>query len=65
MENSIEDILEDATNKLSFQFREALNEAMNQLTSLAETVSTYDRCLEMSIQDHPECQKLLKLEGVV
>lgn len=64
MVNSIEDILEDATNKLSCQFRVALNKAINQLASLAETVSIYNRCLEASIQDHPECKKLLKLEGV-
>ena len=31
---------------------------------LDETIATYDRSLEKSIQIHPDCKKSLKLEGV-
>ena len=64
MIGKIEDILEDAENGLSLEFRQALNAAKNQFELMVETIATYDRSLEKSIQTHPDCKKLLKLEGV-
>jgi transposase len=64
MIGKIEDILEDAENGLSLEFRQALNAAKNQFELMVKTIATYDRDLEKSIQTHPDCKKLLKLEGV-
>lgn len=64
MIGKIEDILEDAENGLSLEFRQALSAAKNQFEFMVKTIATYDRSLEKSIQTHPDCKKLLKLEGV-
>lgn len=64
MIGKIEDILEDAENGLSLAFRQAINAAKNQFELMVETIATYDRSLEKSIQTHPDCKKLLKREGV-
>lgn len=61
---AIEGVLEDAENDLSMEFREAINTAKEQLKTLIQTVHVYDDCLEKSIAAHPDCKKLLKLEGV-
>jgi transposase len=61
---AINSILEDAENNLTSEFRLAINTAKNQLVSLVETVQIYDDCLEKSVSNHPDCKKLLKLEGV-
>ncbi len=60
----IEITLEDAENGLSIEFREALSTAWNQYLSIIESIRTYDSCLEKSLENHPDCKKLLKLEGV-
>lgn len=62
--SAIEAVLEDAENGLSSEFRAAINAAKEQLSTLIITVHTYDDCLEKSIGAHPDCKKLLKLEGV-
>jgi transposase len=62
--NAVPGILEDAENGLSYQFRQALKEAAAQLSLQAKLVFSYENCLEESIQAHPDCKKLLKLEGV-
>jgi len=60
----IESTLEDAENGLSFEFRAALDAAWKQYLSIIESISIYDSSLENSIERHPDCKKLLKLEGV-
>ena len=60
----IESTLEDAENGLSFEFREALDTAWKQYLSIIKSINIYDSCLEKSIQQHYDCKKLLKLEGV-
>lgn len=57
-------ILEDAENGLSSEFRNALGTALEQLKVQVDSVNQYDDYLSKSIAVHPECQKLLKLEGV-
>ena len=64
LKGTVESTLEDAENGLSFEFRAALNAAWNQYLAIVNTISTYDDCLEKSMENHPDCQKLLKLEGV-
>ena len=60
----IESVLKDAENGFSMAFREALNTAWQHHLVLIKSISTYDRCLEESIEQHADCKKLLKLEGV-
>jgi transposase len=62
--NKIDDILEDVENELSAEFRQALQAAQQQLSTAIKSVLIYDDCSEKSIQTHPDCKKLLKLEGV-
>lgn len=60
----IESTLEDAENGFSMEFRVAFCAAKEQYLTLVETISTYDTCLEQSIKSHPDCKKLLKIEGI-
>ena len=62
--SAIEGVLEDATNDLSAECRKAIYTAKVHLKGLIEAVHQYDDCLEKSASAHPECRKLLKLEGV-
>lgn len=59
-----DNVLEDAENGFSDEFRAALNVAKTQLAMHIKAVKEYDQCLEKSIEAHPDCKKLLKLEGV-
>jgi len=61
---SIEGILEDAENDLSSECRVAISIAKEHFSSLVDAVQRYDDCLEKSASLHPDCKKLLKLEGV-
>lgn len=60
----IESTLEDAENGLTFEFRKALYTAWQQYLSIIDGISTYDACLEKAMEAHPDCKKLLKIEGV-
>ena len=59
-----DNLLEDVENEFSDEFRAALNVAKAQLVMHIDAVKKYDQCLESSIEFHPDCKKLLKLEGV-
>ena len=61
---AIEGVLEDAENGLSAECRVAIHIAKEQLSVLIESVRHYEECLEKSVIAHPDCKKLLKLEGV-
>jgi transposase len=64
LKGAIESTLEDAENGLSFEFREALDMAWKQYLLVTQSIKTYDDCLEKAMETHPDCKKLLKLEGV-
>lgn len=64
LKGAIQSTLEDAENGLSFEFREALDMAWNQYLLISQSIATYDDCLEKAMETHPDCKKLLKLEGV-
>jgi len=64
LRGAMELTLEDGENDLSFEFRDALTAAWQQYLTLSQTISAYDTSLEKAIQSHPDCQKLLKIEGV-
>lgn len=57
-------LLEDAQNGLSAECRAAIHAAKEQSSVLIKSVRLYDDCLEKSASAHPDCKKLLKLEGV-
>lgn len=61
---AVQSFIEDVSNELFFEFREALNNAYEQYVVVVKSVKTYDCCLEKIVNQHSACQKLLKLEGV-
>jgi len=64
LRGAIESTLENAENSLSPLFRDALKTVWGQYLLIMKSIATYDDCLVKSIVSHPECQRLLKLEGV-
>jgi len=62
--SAIEGVLEDATNGLSVECRKAIYLSKEHLKGLFESVRQYDVCMENSVAAHPECKRLMKLEGV-
>ena len=62
--SAIEGVLEDATNGLSAECRSAIYTAKEQLQVSIKAVHSYNDCLDKSAVSHPDCKKLLKLEGV-
>ena len=60
----VQSILEDAENGFIMAFREALNATWLHYLFQLETIKVYESALEDIIKDHPECEKLLALEGV-
>ena len=61
---TIQSVLEDAENGFSFEFRAALKAGLDQYLGNATAINTYDDSLEKAIQAHPDCKRLLALEGV-
>ncbi|PMG50664.1 IS110 family transposase [Vibrio splendidus] len=61
---TIDETLEDPDNGFSPSFRQAISTAWDQYLSLVEAIDIYDNCLEESLNYHPECKKLLKIEGI-
>jgi|TARA_R110001583_G_scaffold30706_4_gene105807 transposase len=61
---AIQGVLEDATNGLSVECRAAIQVAKEQLSVLIQAVHRFNDCLDKSAATHPDCKKLLKLEGV-
>jgi transposase len=64
LRGAIESTLENAENNLSALFRLALETGWKQYLVIIKSITSYDECLIKSITLHPECQRLLKLEGV-
>lgn len=60
----VQSVLEDAENGFIMGFREALNAAWLHYVFQLETIKVYESTLGDAIKDHPECEKLLALEGV-
>ena len=64
LRGAIESTLEDAENGLSDEFRGAIERAWQQYLEVVSSIAVYDSCLEKSIKDAPQCQKLLDIEGI-
>lgn len=64
LRGAIESVLENADNELSSMFRASLKVAWEQYIVILESIAIHDKSLIKAINHHPECQRLLKLEGV-
>ena len=64
LNSTIQDVLEDAENGFCLPFREALNATWLMYLQTVKNISDMDNLLNEVIQLHPECKKLLALEGV-
>ena len=60
----VQSTLENAENGFVMPFRDALDAAWQHYLFQLETIKIYETALEEIIKDHPECEKLLALEGV-
>jgi len=61
---TVQGVLEDAENGFCMPFREALSATWELYLQTVEDISKKDKLLAQAIQLHPECEKLLALEGV-
>lgn len=60
----VQSVLEDADNGFSEHFRSALHRTWQTFLSMLESIDEYDKLLEQAMNKHPECRKLMALEGV-
>ncbi len=60
----IESLLEDAENGFSIEFRRALSTAWKFYLEILDSIRVYDSCLEITVEEHADCKRLLKLESV-
>jgi len=60
----VQTVLEDADNGFTFPFRAALEATWQSYLSLVDSIKVYETALESILKEHPDCQKLLALEGV-
>lgn len=60
----IESVLEDAENGFCMPFREALDNTWKRYVETVQDIKAKEKLLEQVIRSHPECEKLLDLEGV-
>ena len=60
----VQKVLEDAENGFEAPFRSALHTTWQAYLSAVSNIVEYDRCLNKAIQSHPNCKKLMQLEGV-
>ncbi len=60
----VQQVLEDAENGFATPFRDALNATWQSYLSIIESIKIYEKALENVINDHPDCKKLMALEGV-
>lgn len=61
---TVQGVLEDADNGFCMQFRQALSAIWKLYLQAVENIAEKDRLLAQAIKAHPECEKLLALEGV-
>lgn len=64
LNSAIQNVLEDAENGFCFPFRDALNTTWLMYLQTVKNIASMDDLLNEVIHLHPECKKLLALEGV-
>lgn len=61
---TVQAVLEDAENSFIMPFRESLEAKQKGYTDTLERINIYENALGKVIKEHPECEKLMALEGV-
>lgn len=61
---TVQSVLEDAENGFCFPFRDALHSTWQLYCQTLKNIANMDNLLNEVIELHPECKKLLALEGV-
>ncbi len=64
LRGTIESVLEDAENGFGVPFRQALATTWKLYTQVIKNIVEYEKRLAQVIKAHPDCKKLLALEGV-
>lgn len=64
LKSTVQDVLEDADNGFCLPFRDALNSTWQLYSHTVENIAQMDGLLDSVIKLHPQCEKLLSLEGV-
>ena len=64
MSGVVQQVLEETDNGFSPAFREALNATWQALLDTIKRISAYENNLRKTMDDNPECKKLMALEGV-
>jgi len=64
LRGTIESLLENADNGFSSIFHASLNAAWEQYIVILGSIAIHDKSIVKVINHPPECQRLLKLEGV-
>lgn len=64
LSRAVQDTLETADNGFSMIFREALHLTWQAYLAIIERIQHYDQQLAKVIKQHPDCQRLMALEGV-
>ena len=62
--NSLPQILENEENELTLVARDYLSDIYEQLISLDEKISKYDRRLKTIVTQSPPCKKICKIPGI-
>lgn len=62
--STIELVLEDADNGLSFIFRSMLHQSLVLYKQICMTLDSYNQALEEWVSETPDCKKLMKIEGI-
>jgi transposase len=60
----VESTLEEVENGFMMSFREALDTTWKHYIVILNSLKKYEKSLTQAIKAHPECEKLLALEGV-
>ncbi len=61
---TIESILEDYENGLSFTFRTMLSKSLDLYQQVCLTLESYNLALEEWVDETPDCKKLMRIEGI-
>lgn len=64
LQSIVDSVLEDAENGFSDLFREGLHLAWETYDTLTTALKQHDELLAKTLKTHPECLKLMALEGV-
>ncbi len=64
LRRALPELLEDAENGLSFDFRQLLAELYDELVALDARVEQLTRRIEQQVKQHPDAQRLLQVPGI-